>query len=78
MQREETEKNERHNSLFFNAHSFTLIYYGAHSHRGLASFPSAGCSGRWCRSNVAYGKGVNVSYTSDYYFYSKKSCAKSV
>ncbi len=65
------EKNERHNSLFFNAHSFTLIYYGAHTHRGLASFPSVGCSGRWCRSNAAYCKEVNVSYSNDYCFHGK-------
>lgn len=63
MQREEMEKNERHNSLFFNAHSFTHIYYGAHTHRGLASFQSVGCSVRQCRSSVEYSKEVYVSFS---------------
>lgn len=35
MQRGESEKNERRNSLFFNAHSFTHVYYMAHT--GLVS-----------------------------------------
>lgn len=60
---EKWKKKQRHNSLFFNAHSFTPIYYGTHTHRGLASFQSAGCSMRWCRSNVAYSKEVYVGFS---------------
>lgn len=71
-------KNERHNSLFFNAHSFALIYYGAHAHRGLASFQSVGCSVMWCESNVAYSEEVYVSYSRNHYFHSEKPYAKSV
>lgn len=69
------EKNEGHNSLFFNAHSFTLIYYGACTHRRLASFQSVSCSVRWCGSNVAYSK--EVYYSGDDYLHREKSYAKS-
>lgn len=36
-----------HNSLFFNAHSFTAVYINVtHAHTGLASFRNTGCSMR--------------------------------
>lgn len=79
MQRGETgKKNERHNSLFFNAHSFTPVYYGAHTHRGPASFQSVGCSVRLRGSNVIYSKEGYITYSRGYYFHSKKPYDKSV